>query len=440
MNLVMLIHWKRWQNLNFGKTMKKFKKIDFVLLLGSIKELLLMTKVFACLICFMSLVILAGTTNSAFAQQPRKITGKIIDSSGLPLPGVAVLIKNTAQGTVTNSEGNYTITSVPENAILVFSFVGMLTQEVKVVDQTSIDITMQFDAIGIEEVVAVGYGTQKKANLTGSVSTVAGTEIVKRPAPNVQNLLQGRASGLQVTQSGGTPGADAATIRIRGFGTFSSTGSNPLVLIDGVEGNMTYLDPNNVEDVSVLKDAASAAIYGARAANGVILITTKRGKAGDVSVDYHATFEAQEPTRLPDLLYNSADYMQYWNEANQRAGMVTYFTQAEIDAFRNAEGKNDPKYPNFDWIDHMYKTAFVQNHHLSINGGNEKTQFNMAVGYFDQGGIVPSCMSQGRPATEAAMITASHSSTWMHMMAPKTSRTKSCTVHFHNTIWHPQHV
>jgi TonB-linked SusC/RagA family outer membrane protein len=389
MNLVMFIHWKRWQNLNFGKTMKKFKKIDHLSLLGSFKELLLMTKVFACLICFMSLIILAGTTNSAYAQQQKSITGKITDSSGLPLPGVAVVIKSTTQGTVTNSEGIYTINSVPENAVLVFSFVGMLTQEVKVVDQTSINVIMQVDAIGIEEVVTIGYGTQKKANLTGSVSTVSGTVIMQRPAPNVQNLLQGRASGLQVTQSGGTPGADAATIRIRGFGTFSGTGSDPLVLIDGVEGNMTFLDPNNVEDVSVLKDAASAAIYGARAANGVILITTKRGKSGDVSIDYHATFEAQEPTRLPDLLYNSADYMQYWNEANKRAGMVTYFTQAEIDAFRNAEGKNDPKYPNFDWVDHMYKTAFVQNHHLSVNGGNERTQFNMAVGYFDQGGIVP---------------------------------------------------
>jgi TonB-linked SusC/RagA family outer membrane protein len=240
----------------------------------------------------------------------------------------------------------------------------------------------------LEEVVVVGYGVQKKINLTGSVASVGDVELTKRPAPNVQNLLQGKVSGLQVVQSGGTPGADAGSMRIRGVGTFSSAGSNPLVLIDGVRGDITDVDPDNVESVSVLKDAASAAIYGARAANGVILVTTKRGTSGDISVEYHVDFQAQKATLLPDLLTNSADYMTYWNEAQARSEKPQWFTQEEINAFRN--NTNDPvHYPNFDWVDYMFKTAFVQNHHVSLSGGTDKTKFNLSIGYLDQGGIVP---------------------------------------------------
>src|SRR5690606_3066513 len=199
--------------------------------------------------------------------------------------------------------------------------------------------------------------------------------------------LQGKVSGLQITQPGGTPGADAGSIRIRGVGTFSGTGSSPLVLVDGIEGSMQNLDPNNVESISVLKDAASAAIYGARAANGVILITTKRGRSDELSIEYHVSVEAQKATRLPELLTNSADYMELWNEANERSGKAKYFTQEEIDAFRN--NPNDPvNYPNFDWVDYMFKTAVVQNHHISVSGGGDKTTFNLALGYLDQGGIV----------------------------------------------------
>ncbi|MDR1982139.1 MAG: SusC/RagA family TonB-linked outer membrane protein [Tannerellaceae bacterium] len=157
--------------------------------------------------------------------------------------------------------------------------------------------------------------------------------------------------------------------------------------MDGIQGDFADLDPDNVESVSVLKDAASAAIYGARAANGVILVTTKKGRSDGLSVEYHVTLEAQNATRLPKLLTNSADYMQLWNEANERSGLPTYFTQAEIDAFRN--NPNDPvNYPNFDWVDYILKTAFTHNHHLSVSGGNEKTTFNLSFGYLDQGGIV----------------------------------------------------
>ncbi|MGR3303748.1 MAG: SusC/RagA family TonB-linked outer membrane protein, partial [Candidatus Scalindua sp.] len=321
--------------------------------------------------------------------QTREVSGRVIsaeDNEGLP--GVNVIIKGTNQGSVTDVEGNYKLEVPGEATILVFSSVGYVRKEISVGTQSIINISLNEDVTALEEIVVIGYGTQKKVNLTGSVATVGGAELNKRTTPNFSNLLQGKISGLQVTQSGGTPGDDGAKMRIRGLGTFSSTGSGPLVLIDGIQGNMSDLDPNNVESVSVLKDAASAAIYGARAANGVILITTKRGKIQPVSVEYHVTFESQKASVLPDLLTNSADYMMFFNEANVRYGREQYFPQSDIDAFRN--NMNDPvNYPNFDWVDYMFRTSFVQNHHISVRGGNEKTKFNLAAGYLDQPGILP---------------------------------------------------
>jgi TonB-linked SusC/RagA family outer membrane protein len=292
-----------------------------------------------------------------------------------------------SNGTITDADGKFSL-NVSPGATLIVSYIGYVTQEVAMGNRTDLRIVLSEDTQALEEVVVVGYGVQKKINLTGSVASVSEAELTKRPTPNVQNLLQGKVSGLQINQKGGTPGDDVGTMRIRGVGTFSSAGSNPLVLVDGVQGDISDVDPNNVESVSVLKDAASAAIYGARAANGVILVTTKRGSARELSVEYHGSFEAQKATRLPELLTNSADYMELWNEANERTGIAKYFSQAEIDAFRSHP--NDPvNYPNFDWVDYMFKTAFVHNHHLSVSGGNEKTTFNLSVGYLDQGGIVP---------------------------------------------------
>jgi TonB-linked SusC/RagA family outer membrane protein len=321
-------------------------------------------------------------------QSSARIRGTVVDQAGEPVAGANVVEKGAAaNGTITAADGQFSL-EVSPGATLVVSFIGYVTQEIAADNRTQLHIVLEEDLQRLEEVVVVGYGTQKKINLTGSVATVGEAELTKRPTPNVQNLLQGKVSGLQINQSGGTPGADGGTMRIRGVGTFSSAGSNPLVLVDGVQGDISDVDPNDVESVSVLKDAASAAIYGARAANGVILVTTKRGNAREVSIEYHGSFEAQKATRLPELLTNSADYMELWNEANERSGKAKYFSQAEIDAFRSHP--NDPvNYPNFDWVDYMFKTAFVHSHHLSIGGGNEKTTFNLSVGYLDQGGIVP---------------------------------------------------
>lgn len=236
------------------------------------------------------------------------VRGTVKDVSAQPLPGVIVVVQGSSVGTVTDGDGSYRLTA-PENATLTFSFIGFTSQSVAIGNRSVIDIVLEEDLKSLDEVVVVGFGTQKKANLTGSVATIGADEIIKRPGTNVANLLQGKVAGLQVSSHSGKPGSENNTLRIRGLGTFSAAGSDPLVLINGIAGDMTTLDPNDVESISVLKDAASSAIYGARAANGVILITTKKGKAGEMTIDIHSNVQVQEATRLPNLLSNSADYM-----------------------------------------------------------------------------------------------------------------------------------
>src|SRR5690554_3413159 len=222
-------------------------------------------------------------TVTTITLQQRTVTGVVTDSRGEPLPGVTILIPGTTTGTVTNADGNFTLAVPPSAQTLQFSFVGMRTQEVPIDGRTTFTVVMEEETIGIEEVVAIGYGTQKKVNLTGAVQNVTSDEIVRRNASNTSNALQGLIPGVSVVQSSGRPGADGATIRIRGTGSLNSS-SNPLVLIDGVEGDINNVDPNAVESISVLKDAASASIYGSRASNGVILITTKRAQQDDLRI------------------------------------------------------------------------------------------------------------------------------------------------------------
>lgn len=314
------------------------------------------------------------------------ITGTVTDENGQSLPGVNVLEKGTTNGTTTDVAGNFSLSVQGPNSVLVFSFIGYVSQEVVVGNRTSVSVSLTQDVTSLDEVVIVGYGEQKKVNLTGAVASVSADELVKRPAANVQNLLQGKVTGLQVVQNSGQPGDDGAVMRIRGLGTFSDEGNAPLVLIDGVVGDMTNLNADNIESISVLKDAASSSIYGARAANGVILITTKRGTAGSFNIDYRVDFQLHQATALPDLVTNSADFMEHWNTARIRASQATLFTQQEIDDYRNATDR--VKYPNFDWIDHMINNAHAQSHYLSANGGSERTTYNLAFGYLTQDGIV----------------------------------------------------
>jgi TonB-linked SusC/RagA family outer membrane protein len=316
----------------------------------------------------------------------KTVTGTVRDAEGEPVAGASVTVKNKSTGTQTDTDGKFSIEAV-EGDVLVVTAVGFTAQETIVTGGGSYTIALKRDVSELDQVVVVGYGTQKKVNLTGAISTVGSVELNKRPVSNVSNLLQGKVAGLQVSQAEGKPGMESNTLRIRGTGTFSSAGSSPLVLIDGITGDLNNLDPNDVESVSVLKDAASSSIYGARAANGVILVTTKKGRSGRISVEYNGNVQAQKATRLPKLLSNSADYMMYWNEGRVRAGFLPYFTDEEIEAYRSHP--DDPvHYPNYNWIDESFRTATVQNHYLSVRGGGEKTTFNLSLGYLDQGGII----------------------------------------------------
>jgi TonB-linked SusC/RagA family outer membrane protein len=320
-------------------------------------------------------------------SQTVTVTGKIADEKGESLPGVTVLLKGTTTGTATDSDGNFVLPVPDGNGTLVISFIGYETQEVPINNRASINISMAPDAKALEEVVVVGYGTQKKVNLTGSVSTIDAEALTRRPVTNAGSMLQGQAPGLRIVQNSGEPGNEGLSVRVRGQGTFSNAGSNPLVLIDGVEGNLSDIDPNNIENVSVLKDAASASIYGSRAANGVILVTTKTGTGERFNVEYNVTTAIHTPTKMFDLITNSAEYMELWNEAKINTGITSgLYPQSEIDLYRNATDRT--LYPNTDWLDVIFNPAFAQTHHLSVNGSKGGTNYDLSVGYVDQEGVM----------------------------------------------------
>lgn len=318
-------------------------------------------------------------------QQNLKVSGVVTDEAGEPLIGVSVLVKGTTLGNITDLNGRFSL-DVPEGSILEISYIGYKTQSIKA-QREPMNIVLKEDAQKLDEVVVVGFGTQKKVNLTGSVSAVTGDDISKRPVANAAILLQGQIPGLRVNQGLGQPGGEGTSFRIRGQGTFSSAGSDPLILINGVLGSMTNLDPSVIESVSVLKDAASAAIYGARAANGVILVTTKQGAVGDkVHISYHGNVGLHTPTKLYDRVTNSVEYMELANLAWKNSGTGKQYTQDQINLYRNNVG--DPQYPNFDWQDYMFRTAVVQTHNLSMAGSTEKTTYNVALNFVDQPGTM----------------------------------------------------
>lgn len=319
-------------------------------------------------------------------QQKRIITGTVTDERGESIIGANVVEKGTTNGVPTDIDGNFSI-QVGDNAILIITYIGYNNMEVAVGNKTQLNIALSEDAQTIDEVVVVGYGTQKKANLTGSVASVNSDELLKRPVSNAVLLMQGKVPGLRISQNSAIPGNEAVNIKIRGEGTFSNAGNAPLVLIDGIAGDFQSLNPEMIESVTVLKDAASASIYGARAANGVILVTTKTGNTGRMNIDYHFNMGFHRATDFPELISNSAEYMELVNEAidNSKDTRQKY-SQEQIDAYRNNVG--NPQYPNTKWEDHILRTAPVQNHYLSVNGGSESTNYNFVLGYVDQQGIV----------------------------------------------------
>ncbi len=330
-------------------------------------------------------------SNSEVGQQQNVVYGRITNTLDEAIPGVTVVVKGTTQGTITDTDGNYSISEVPNDATLVFSFVGMKTQEIPVTGKTTINVTLEEETIGLEEVVAVGYGTQKRSNLTGSVSDIKGDKLTQRNVIQTADALQGIAPGVNVDVSSGQPGSQS-TIRVRGLGTLtigaSASKNNPLVLIDGIVGNINDVEPNNIESVSVLKDAASSAIYGSRASNGVILIKTKRGEKGELFVNYNVNMGYQVPTDMVE--YSGAfDFMTYYNEALENEGKAKIFDDQYIQNWLNNQPNSD-EYPSTDWFDVVLKdAAFQQKHSLTVNGGSEKVTNLVNLTYLDQKSIMP---------------------------------------------------
>ncbi|RCR68435.1 SusC/RagA family TonB-linked outer membrane protein [Larkinella punicea] len=331
-----------------------------------------------------------NATESVANHQPvvadLSISGTVIDESGAGLPGVSVVLKGTTRGTTTDSKGFYQVNVPDEKAVLVFSFVGYISQEVTVGNRSTVGVKLENDTKSLSEVVVVGYGTQKKVNLTGAVSSISNEELVRRPVGQTSAALQGMMPGVTVTQRSGRPGADGGSIRIRGVGTLGN--SDPLVLIDGIEGSMNSIDPNLIETVSVLKDAASSSIYGSRAANGVILITTKRAKGNRISVNYNNYIGWQTPTNLPKMA-NAIDHMLLTNEAYVNVGRSPLYSDDLIQKYRTEGASNRDLYPDTDWQKEVLTgSGLQQSHFVSINGGSDKIRFLTSVGYFDQKGVI----------------------------------------------------
>ena len=318
-------------------------------------------------------------------QQVHKITGTVVDKAGLPVIGANVIVKGTTNGTVTDVEGRFSL-EIPENAVLLVSYIGYVEREMQVGDESALSITLQEDTQALEEVVVVGYGTQKKINLTGAVAVVKGEEMTKRPVTNATSMLQAQIPGLRVVNGSGQSGNNKVNLRVRGQGTYSDAGSDPLVLINGVPGDLSSLDPNAIESISVLKDAASAAVYGARAANGVILVTTKTGSNQKTTISYSGNFAVYSPTRMLDVVTNSVEYMNLWNEAKTNSGISSgLYPQDVIDLYKNA-APGDPEYPNYDWLGEHIHSSFSHNHNLTVSGGSEKSTYRLSLGYLnDQG-------------------------------------------------------
>ncbi|MRG44205.1 SusC/RagA family TonB-linked outer membrane protein [Chitinophaga sp. SYP-B3965] len=319
------------------------------------------------------------------------ITGTVTSAAGEPLPGVNIRIKNSSNGTITNDKGNFSI-KAPSSATLTFSYIGYLTQDLTVSGRKNFNVRLQVFTDPMNEVVVVGFGKQKKISVTAAISSIGTKELLQRPQANVSNLLVGMLPGVIAVQRSGEPGSDQSTIRIRGTGTFNGS-ADPLIMIDGIERpEYNSIDPNEIESVSILKDASATAIYGVRGANGVILITTRRGKKGSPpSMSYTGNVAFQTPTLLPDYL-DSYDYSRLYNEALKNDTYITgspynpRFSEADIEAYKT--GSDPIFHPNTRWMDIFLRDYSMQTqHNLNISGGGDRVQYFISAGYLNQQGI-----------------------------------------------------
>lgn len=351
--------------------LKKLQSVSMVLFLGTLFSGTISTAT------------ASGANSFATTQQAGICKGLVKDATGESVIGASVVVKGTTNGTITDFDGNFSLDGIKKGDVIVISYVGYQTQEIKW-NGSPLNVILKEDSKTLSEVVVVGYGTQKKANLSGSVAMVDSKELENRPIQNVSSGLQGLMPGVAITGTNGAPGQDAGKIRVRGIGTLNEAG--PYILVDGIEtGTLSAVDPNDIESISVLKDAASAAIYGSKAANGVVLITTKRGKTGQTKISYSGYLSFQNATNMIERM-GSYEYASLLNQALEAEGMSKRFNDTELQKFKDG---NDPLYPDTDWYDLAYKTGVQHRHNVNINGGSENVKYMASLGYLNQTGILP---------------------------------------------------
>ncbi len=324
------------------------------------------------------------STAATFAQTAT-VSGVVKDDTGEPVIGAGVLVKGTTLGTITDIDGHFSFRADDLNGVLVVSFVGMETQEIPMKGKGTFDIVLKSSNTLLEEVQVVAYGAQKKVTLTGSISSVNTDELLKVPTASIGNMLSGVLSGVSSIQSSGQPGGDDPDVFIRGISTLNTMNAKPLYLVDGVERSFFQIDPNEVENITILKDASSTAVFGVRGANGVIIVTTKRGKEGKAKINASFSYGIQTPTRMPEFV-NSYDFATFLNEAYTNDGKDPKFTPEAVEAFRTHS--NPIIYPDTDWMELLFKSSAPQTQgNVNISGGTERVRYFISMGMLDQKGF-----------------------------------------------------
>jgi len=332
--------------------------------------------------------LLGGFCIPCISAQNIEVKGQVTDNRMEPIPGANVLIKGTTVGTFADIDGYYTIETAPD-AELEFSSIGFLTRSVKVNGQAVLDVILESDTESIEETVVIAYGTRSKATVTGALSSVGTEELLKSPATSVTNMLAGSLPGVSAVQTSGQPGKDAATIYIRGSGSLDNSLAAPLILVDGVERDFSQIDPNEIESISILKDASSTAVFGVRGANGVVMVTTRRGSTGKPEISISTSLGLQQPISLVEQT-GSYEYARFWNMKQELDGVTNrklYFSREAVEAYRT--GSDPIMYPSMDWQDYCFNDLFLQSkNNINISGGSDKVKYFISVGYLYQNGLL----------------------------------------------------
>ena len=328
----------------------------------------------------------------AMAPEGIIVKGRVIDEAlNEAVPGANVTVKGTTVGTITDIDGYYTLEVSDKNAVLVFSFIGYKSQEVKVGNQKVINVSLKEDTQRLQEVevVAIAYGNQDRRLVTSAVSSIGNKELLKSPVTSVTNMLSGSLPGVSSVQTTGQPGKDAATIYVRGSGSLDNSLSKPLVLVDGVEREFSQIDPNEIESISVLKDASSTAVFGVRGANGVVLVTTRRGQSGKAKISVSSSLGLQQPISLVEQT-GSYEFARFWNMKQQMDNVTNpklYFTREQVEAFRT--GSDPIMYSSMNWSDYLFKDVYMQSqNNLNISGGSESVRYFISLGYLYQNGLL----------------------------------------------------